>query len=60
MKSWYLDYLVDTLSSSEDDHEDLTSPLLVIAAVKREDFRISHKNKYTYQASYDCKCVAAT
>ena len=49
MKPWYVEYLVEMMGSSEGDHEDLTSPLLVTASVKKEDFRISQKDKYSYQ-----------
>ncbi len=49
VKQWYVEYLVEMLSTTEGDHEDLTSPLLVVASVKKEDFRMSNKDKYTYQ-----------
>lgn len=49
VKEWYVDYLVEMLRTTEDDHEDLTAPLLVVASVKKEDFRMSNKDKYTYQ-----------
>lgn len=48
-KEWYVDYLADMLSKSEEDHEDLTAPLLVIASVTKEEFRSTNKDKYTYQ-----------
>lgn len=49
LKSWYIEYLMDMLSNSEGDHEDLTAPLLVIASVKQAEFKVSHMDKYTYQ-----------
>ena len=47
MKSWYVEYLVELLSQA--DYEDLTAPLLVVASVKKEEFLVSQKHKYTYQ-----------
>lgn len=44
------------LQNSEDDHEDLTAPMLVIAPVKKEDFRVQDLDKYTYQV-YSMWCV---
>lgn len=49
MKSWYVEYLVEMLSCSEGDHEDLTAPLLVTASVKKEEFKTSFKDRYSYQ-----------
>lgn len=52
VKEWYVDYLVEMLKTSESDHEDLTAPLLVTVSVKKEEFRISNKDKYTYQVLF--------
>ena len=32
-----------------DDHEDLTSPLLVLASVEKEEFRLKNVAHYTYE-----------
>jgi hypothetical protein len=49
VKEWYVDYLAEMLSNFEEDHEDLTAPLLVIASVTKEEFKLINKDKYTYQ-----------
>lgn len=49
VKEWYIDYLADMLSKEDDDHEDLTAPLLVVASVNATDFQERKKDSYTYQ-----------
>jgi len=49
VKEWYVEYLTDVLLKEEGDHEDLTSPLLVIASVAPADFKQSKLSTYTYE-----------
>lgn len=49
VKEWYVEYLTDVLLKEEGDHEDLTSPLLVIASVAPADFKQSKLTTYTYE-----------
>ena len=49
VKDWYVDYLVKMLLEEEDDHEDLTSPLLVLASVDKREFRMQNVDKYTFE-----------
>jgi len=49
VKEWYVDYLVGMLLEEDGDHEDLTAPLLVIASVKKSEFRLKNMNRYTYE-----------
>ena len=51
VKQWYVDYLVGILSEEKDDHEHLTAPLLVIASVEKESFKMRDLNSYTFQVS---------
>lgn len=53
VKEWYIDYLVDLLNNEDDDHENLTAPLLVIASVSATDFQQLQVESYTYQVSID-------
>ena len=48
IKEWYVDYLVKMLLE-EGDCEDLTSPLLVLASVTREEFREKNIDQYTFK-----------
>ena len=49
VKDWYVDLLGEMLAEEAGDHEDLTAPLLVVASVTKEDFKVQNVNKYTYQ-----------
>ena len=49
VKEWYIDYLVKVLLEEEDDHEDLTSPLLVIASAVKGEFRVQNVADYTFE-----------
>ena len=49
VKDWYVDLLGEMLAEEAGDHEDLTAPLLVVAPVTKEDFKVQNVNKYTYQ-----------
>lgn len=44
-----MEYLRDVLLKEEGDHEDLASPLLVIASVAPADFKQSKLSTYTYE-----------
>ena len=49
VKDWYVDYLSEMMTDEKNDHEDLTSPLLVLASVSKEDFHNKSLDKYSYQ-----------
>ena len=49
MKEWYVNFSAESLKDEESDHEELTSPLLVIASVSKFEFRDEKISKYTYQ-----------
>ena len=49
VKEWYIEYLEEMLLDDTGDHEDLTSPLLVLASVSKEEFREKCMDKYSYQ-----------
>jgi hypothetical protein len=51
VKGWYVDYLVQMLLDEKDDHEDLTAPLLVIASVSKEEFKLKNLHSYSYEVS---------
>lgn len=54
VKDWYVDYLMEMLLDEETDHEDLTSPLLVVASVTKRDFKSKNIHSYTYEV---CACM---
>lgn len=47
VKEWYVQYLMDILT--EDDHENITAPLLVVASVTKDMFHVQNIDKYFYQ-----------
>lgn len=49
MKEWFVEYLMEMLLEEDSDHEDLTAPLLVIASVTKEDFKLKNFQDYTYE-----------
>ncbi len=49
VRNWYIDYQVEMIGDETADHEDLTAPLLVVASVTKEDFKVQNVNKYTCQ-----------
>ncbi len=49
VKGWYVDYLKGMLSEEKEDHEDLTSPLLVICSVSKDSYQQRASLGYTYQ-----------
>ena len=49
VKEWYVNFIAESLKDEENDHEELTSPLLVIASVSKSEFRDKNISKYTYQ-----------
>ena len=49
VKDWYVDFVAESLKDEGNDHEELTSPLLVIASVSKSEFRDKNISKYTYQ-----------
>ena len=51
MKEWYVDYLVQMLLDENNDHEDLTAPLLVIASVSKSEFKLKNLHSYSYEVS---------
>ena len=44
-----MNFSAESLKDEESDHEELTSPLLVIASVSKFEFRDKNISKYTYQ-----------
>ena len=44
-----MNFSAESLKDEESDHEELTSPLLVIASVSKSEFRDKNISKYTYQ-----------
>ena len=49
VKQWYVDYLAGMLLEEGDDHEDLTSPLLVIVSVAKGEFRVKNVAHYSFE-----------
>ena len=49
VKELYMNFIAEGLKDEENDHEELTSPLLVIASVNKSEFRDKNISKYTYQ-----------
>ena len=49
VKEWYVDLLAKFLKKEENDKEDLTLPILVVASVEKKEFKEKNANKYTYQ-----------
>lgn len=49
VKTWYVEYLADALT--EDDREDITSPLVVISSVKKSEFKPDHVGSYSYEVT---------
>ena len=49
VKELYMNFIAKGLKDKENDHEELTSPLLVIASVSKSEFRDKNIIKYTYQ-----------
>ena len=59
IKGWYVDYLVGMLMVEADDHEDITAPLLVLALVSKEDFKLKNLNSYSYQVNITLSSIAS-
>ena len=61
VKEWYVDFIADALKDEAHDHEELSSPLLVIASVSKCDFRDKNMSKYSYQVmgsqTNSVKCI---
>ena len=55
IKPWYVNYLADMMETSHGDHEDLTSPLLVVASVNKQDFKLQSILKYTFKVFHIIK-----
>ena len=54
VKEWYVDYLMTMLLEEENDHENLTAPLLVLASVTKADFQLKSLTNYTYEVCLVC------
>ena len=48
VKGLYMNFITEGLKDKESDHEELTSPLLVIASVSKSEFRDNNISKYVY------------
>ena len=48
VKPWYIAKLKEDISSERGDHEDITSPLVVIASVTVDEFNEEDIDDYTY------------
>lgn len=59
VKQWYVDHLVDMISEEDDDHEDLTAPMLVIASVPKKVFKERSAEKYTHQVIGVIQCFSS-
>ena len=57
VKEWYVNFSAESLKDEESDHEELTSPLLVIASVSKFEFRDENISKYTYGTRYALKLL---
>ena len=44
-----MDLLAEFLKKEENDKEDLTSPLLVVASAEKKEFKERNTDNYTYQ-----------
>ena len=55
VKPWYVAKLKEDISSEQGDHEDITSPLVVIASVTVDEFNEDNIDDYTYYVS--CVCM---
>ena len=49
VKDWYVEYLADQMVKDNEDFEELTAPLVVIASIKKNDFKAHNINQYKYQ-----------
>ena len=49
VKEWYVEFLATLLEEENNDHEELTAPLVVIASIKAADFQQRHIDKYSYE-----------
>ena len=47
VKGWYVEYLMKMLLEEDDDHEDITAPLLVVASVSKAEFKPRNVSSYT-------------
>ena len=50
-KEWYVDFLVGLLLEEEEDHEDITAPLLVVCSVTKSEFKQKFINNYTFEVN---------
>lgn len=48
VKEWYIESLAGMLREEQEDHEDLTAPMLVLASVKKHEFLQSNPEKHLY------------
>lgn len=49
VKEWYVEYLAEEFRKENNDHEEMTAPLVVIANVTKEDWRTRDLNSYTFE-----------
>ena len=60
VKDWYIDFIAESLKDEENNHEELTSPPLVIASVSKSEFKDKNISKYTYKVCLKISIHACT
>ena len=49
VKEWFVEYLAEELKKENNDHEEMTAPLVIIAKVTKEEFRTRDLSSYTFE-----------